>query len=810
MTIDVPHYIPAFIWRFWLSAPGRHGPRRGPRVHIYDVDSSNLSETTRIPELGHSHSIFHDISCAFSPNSRAILDKAEREFLILQSQAEDALQQLIDAINFSTAPDTTRIPISPSNLSTIIKFFVLLRFRNGPQYRKIVQELMEPADFQISTSLFPGTKGNAVLSVYSPLFRQVRLQTILEVFCKFFQVSIWDMKPSASTGSNGTTSYNYTPRVSSSHAFKSSSDRNIRNDTCLDILNKHCWQYSRGAEVCLGIAVEEDREFILPECCFGVLDESFGGGIKESESFDCFFPILPTLALYILLDEGKSFDDGGAKFPSFIQVGTELELDIHLRNAMILSSVPRIQRSSEIFIPHHDLKTPVLELDQYTWTTVESSDSGSDETAITASNIVGQLATELNTLSAMADTEEDILKLSGPKIFFSSLPSIVRSISSYDEFRCRWMSDNFIDYSRLKQRCRQKFGMESLKKTWTLNRNIVLSDLTDEVEVIGQHPVAFGAFSDVWMGRWYDSVESKQRVVAIKYLRQVMVQNVREKLFKRLQAELLTWHQLCHRNLATLYGIMQSSTSIGMVSAWCDNGTISNYLEKKPEADRLKLIIQVASGVAYLHHFNPPVVHGDLKGGNILVNGHEQAVITDFGLSKVMEDLSNLSRSSMSESRRSTSTSFFAGSTRWMAPELLLALVQDEENGDGPDEDKIVKTTEKRAPRVTTASDVYAFASVCLEIVTGNLPYPHRKNDYSVTVDILRGVSPARGTDLQNALKHMLGTSLGPSPNSDGKIISRLVAGEKVFRDILERCWDGQSVMRPTMEEVLMRLNSEV
>ncbi|KAJ3800059.1 kinase-like domain-containing protein [Lentinula aff. detonsa] len=809
MTIDVPHYIPAFIWRFWLSAPGRHGPHRGPRVHIYDVDSSNLSETTRIPELGHSRSIFHDISCAFSPNSRAILDKAEREFLILQSQAEDALQQLIDTIDFSTTPDTTRLPISPSNLSTIIKFFVFLRFRNGPHYQKIVQELMEPADFQISTSLFPGTKGNAVLSVYSPLFRQVRLQTILEVFCKFFQVSIWDMKPSASTGSNGTTSYNYTPRVSSSHDFESFSDRNIRNDTCLDILNKHCWQYSREAEVCLGIAIEEDREFILPECCFGVLDESFGGGIKESESFDCFFPILPTLALYILLDEDKSFDDGGTKLPSFIEVGIELELDIHLRNAMILCSVPRIQRSSEIFIPHHDLKTPVLELDQYTWTTVESADSSSDETAITASNIIGQLATELNALSAIADTEEDILKLSGPKLFFSSLPSIVRSISSYDEFRCRWMSDNFIDYSRLKQRCRQKFGMEGLKKMWTLNRNVVLSDLTDEVEVIGQHPVAFGAFSDVWMGRWYDSVESKHRVVAIKYLRQVMVQNVREKLFKRLQAELLTWHQLCHRNLATLYGIMQSSTSIGMVSAWCDNGTISDYLEKKPDADRLKLIIQVASGVAYLHHFNPPVVHGDLKGGNILVNGHEQAVITDFGLSKVMEDLSSLSRSSMSERRRSTSTSFFAGSTRWMAPELLLALVQDEENGDGPDEDKIVMKTEKRAPRVTTASDVYAFASVCLEIVTGNLPYPHRKNDYSVTVDILRGVSPARGSDLQNALKHMLGTtSLGPSPDSDGEIM--LVAGEKVFRDILERCWDGQSVMRPTMEEVLMRLNSEV
>lgn len=45
-------------------------------------------------------------------------------------------------------------------------------------------------------------------------------------------------------------------------------------------------------------------------------------------------------------------------------------------------------------------------------------------------------------------------------------------------------------------------------------------------------------------------------------------------------------------------------------------------------------------------------------------------------------------------------SSFFAGSTRWMAPELILALVED----DGG------------VPPITTYSDVYAFGSVCLEV----------------------------------------------------------------------------------------------
>lgn len=45
-------------------------------------------------------------------------------------------------------------------------------------------------------------------------------------------------------------------------------------------------------------------------------------------------------------------------------------------------------------------------------------------------------------------------------------------------------------------------------------------------------------------------------------------------------------------------------------------------------------------------------------------------------------------------------SSLFAGSMRWMAPELVLALIED----DG------------RPPSVTKYSDVYAFASVCIEV----------------------------------------------------------------------------------------------
>ncbi|KAM1146103.1 hypothetical protein ACFX13_038769 [Malus domestica] len=47
------------------------------------------------------------------------------------------------------------------------------------------------------------------------------------------------------------------------------------------------------------------------------------------------------------------------------------------------------------------------------------------------------------------------------------------------------------------------------------------------------------------------------------------------------------------------------------------------------------MVLDVARGMNYLHHRNPPIVHRDLKSSNLLVDKNWTVKVGDFGLSKL-------------------------------------------------------------------------------------------------------------------------------------------------------------------------------
>jgi len=271
-----------------------------------------------------------------------------------------------------------------------------------------------------------------------------------------------------------------------------------------------------------------------------------------------------------------------------------------------------------------------------------------------------------------------------------------------------------------------------------------------EVKKIQSKPSSSGGFGDCWEGVFLGQIR-----VAMKCLRG---DGDEGSIRKKLDRETRVWKNLRHPHVLQFLGLCILGPTTYMLSPWMANGNVLDYLSKNPDEDRLRLLLQVAQGVRYLHNFNPTIVHGDLKGPNIFISSSGDAVIADFGLSEMVRE----------EGEQSNSTAFYAaGSRRWQAPELLQA------------------ETKAQAQR-TTASDMFAFGRVIVELYTLQVPFADVKNEAELVKKITAGELPKRP--------------------KDGIVIAR--GFEDLLWALTKDCSHYESVRRPSADIVIARLQS--
>ncbi|KAJ7783394.1 kinase-like domain-containing protein [Mycena olivaceomarginata] len=255
--------------------------------------------------------------------------------------------------------------------------------------------------------------------------------------------------------------------------------------------------------------------------------------------------------------------------------------------------------------------------------------------------------------------------------------------------------------------------------------------------------VAGGGFGDIFKGLvgW-----SKCRCQS---MRQFKDDDVRVSL-KKLGREAVIWRQLSHPNLLPFFGLYVFDNRPSLISPWMDNGDLKNFLNNAPsDINRIALITDVATGLEYLHSNN--VVHGDLKTVNILVTPSGRACIADFGLASIVDELS-LKMTFSSRSGR-------AGTVRYQAPELL---------------------ANERSSHF--GSDVYAFACVCYEILTGRVPFYEIPNEMAVAIKVINGARPSK---------------------------PQVIFPEYLW-PLVDDCWRQKTDERPTMAVTLQRLRQPI
>uniref|UniRef100_A0AAR2LNC3 receptor protein-tyrosine kinase n=1 Tax=Pygocentrus nattereri TaxID=42514 RepID=A0AAR2LNC3_PYGNA len=202
-----------------------------------------------------------------------------------------------------------------------------------------------------------------------------------------------------------------------------------------------------------------------------------------------------------------------------------------------------------------------------------------------------------------------------------------------------------------------------------------------------QKVIGVGEFGEVYRGI-LKAPGRKEAAVAIKTLKPGYTEKQRQDFL----SEASIMGQFCHQNIIRLEGVVTKFKHVMIVTEYMENGALDKYLrDHDGEMSSFQLVGMlrgIAAGMKYLSDMS--YVHRDLAARNILVNSKLECKVSDFGLSRVLED----------DPEGTYTTSGGKIPIRWTAPEAIAYR------------------------KFTSASDVWSFGIVMWEVMAfGERPY---------------------------------------------------------------------------------------
>jgi serine/threonine protein kinase len=243
--------------------------------------------------------------------------------------------------------------------------------------------------------------------------------------------------------------------------------------------------------------------------------------------------------------------------------------------------------------------------------------------------------------------------------------------------------------------------------------------------------VGSGAMGVVWKAQ----DERLGRIVAIKRLvvRYGLSETMTEEVRRRAMREARIAARLQHRNAIALFDVAEDKGDPILVMEFLPSKSLSVVLSERgtlPPHEVAEIGAQVAEALAAAHAVG--IAHRDIKPGNILLAENGTVKITDFGISRALDD-----------GTVTTQTGMLAGTPAYLAPEIA------------------------RGDEGTRASDVFSLGSTLYHAIEGRPPFGTNSNPLALLHAVASGnVPPPRNAgSLEPALMSLMRVDPGERPS---------------------------------------------
>uniref|UniRef100_A0A673JB49 non-specific serine/threonine protein kinase n=1 Tax=Sinocyclocheilus rhinocerous TaxID=307959 RepID=A0A673JB49_9TELE len=237
------------------------------------------------------------------------------------------------------------------------------------------------------------------------------------------------------------------------------------------------------------------------------------------------------------------------------------------------------------------------------------------------------------------------------------------------------------------------------------------------------HLLGRGGFSEVYKA--FDLFEQRYAAVKIHQLNKNWREEKKENYHKHACREYRIHKQLDHPRIVKLYDYFSLDTdTFCTVLEFCEGNDLDFYLKQHKlmsEKEARSIVMQIVNALRYLNEIKPPIIHYDLKPGNILlVDGTAcgEIKITDFGLSKIMDD-DSYGVDGMDL------TSQGAGTYWYLPPECFVV--------------------GKEPPKISNKVDVWSVGVIFFQCLYGRKPFGHNQSQQ----DILQENTILKATEVQ-------------------------------------------------------------